>query len=207
MKTIELSDKDYEALMALSKELQEQENDGQAFPYFWVPTSQKLEQDPNDEGDAIQIYDVGGCDVFTPEEWAEHHPDQYRQFVEETYNDAESFNTDDDGSVEYDHDFESDWVEYLRSNAFKHEIRIYSSNFEWKEEINPSLFKSDVKGFISGNAHHLGDNPKTYAHSVWRMPKMEQLIKILYRLNPQPKEAVNHEAARIVFKDGENENN
>lgn len=35
MKTITVSDEDYKVLMELSKELQKQDNHGQAFSYFW----------------------------------------------------------------------------------------------------------------------------------------------------------------------------
>lgn len=197
MKTIELSDEDYDALMALSKELQTQENDGNAFPYFWVPASDKLQQDPNDEGDVIQIYDCKASEVFTPEEFADHDDELYLEFIK-------SRNECGDGPFEYEyyHSLESEWVEYLEDKE-EVEIRVYSANLEQVDEINPSFFKSDVKDFIKYNKHHLGEKPRTYAHTLFRMPKMEQLIEIMYRLNPQPKEAVNHEAALIVFKGGE----
>ena len=196
MKTIHISDEDYETLMELSKELQTQENDGQAFPYFWVPTSKKLEQDPNDNGSVTIILDTRNNEEFSPEEWAEYNPGRYKKFLEETHCDVEY----DNCNLPYDVDFESDWVDYLRLNEADHDIVVYSSNWEWKEEVNPSLFKSDVKNFIASNAHHLGESPKTYAHSVWRMPKMEKLIKILYRLNHQPNETMNNETAFAASK-------
>lgn len=195
MKTITLSDNDYDALMALSKELQEQENDGQAFPYFWVPASDMLQYYQNDCGDVIQIYDCNDHEVFTPKEFADHDEELYLEFVE-------SRDKEVPFEYEYDHSLESGWVEFLEYKEDL-EIRTYTENWEHTETMNPSFFKSDVKDFIKYNKHHLGEKPRTYAHTLFRMPKMEQLINIMYRLNPQPKESVNHEAARIFSMDGE----
>ena len=76
--------------------------------------------------------------------------------------------------------------------------RLLYSREEEVSEANFSLFKSDVKGFIRGNSHHLGGKPHTYARTFFRMNKMEELVRIIYKLNPQPKETVNHEARLYI---------
>jgi hypothetical protein len=63
---------------------------------------------------------------------------------------------------------------------------------------HPSLFRSDVQGFVKHNTHHLGRNPHTYARTIWRMPKMESLVEAVMRLNKEHTEEVNHEAARYM---------
>lgn len=181
MKTIQISDEDYEALMELSKELQTQENHGQAFPYFWEPTSEKLVIDFNNEGEVKEIFDNDACEVSSPKEFAENHPELYDDFLL----------TEDHEDEGYTWDLEGEWVEYI---SMMPDYSTYSSNWVQSSDHNPSLFLSDVKRHVDTNRHHLGRNPRTYARTIQRMPKMEKLIKILYRLNPQPKDDINEEA-------------
>lgn len=187
MKSITVSDEDYETLMALSKELQAQENHHQAFPYFWEPASERLEIDPNNDGEVAQIFDHEMCESYSPEEYAEHDHELYNKFL-----DFEGYE-----GCEYIEEYEYEWVRYLSLFC---PVRAYSSNWEQKIDHNPSLFLSDVKNYIETNKHHLGRNPHTYANTVHRMPKMSALIEAIYRLNPQPKDEVNQEAKRFIFK-------
>lgn len=188
MKTIEVRDEDYEVLMELSKELQLQENDYQAFPYYWEARSDKMVKSLNGEGEFFRIYldgEVHDLDYFYEDEeiWAnylkeEYERDEYREYDE--LNDEESFK------------------EYVLNNIKGTDEIWYEREQQCK--ANPSLFKSDVKNFIEYNSHHLGENPHTYANSIWRMPKMEALVKAIYRLNPQPKELVNRGCESIVWE-------
>lgn len=188
MKTIQLTNEDYEALMELSKELQLQANHSQAFPYFWEPASEKLEDDPNDEGEIGIVFCSYRQETYTLKEYAESNPEMYKRFrLEEEIGEDETYE-----------DIEHEWKDWLE---YQDGLRTYSQNWEQSTDHNPSLFLSDVKNYIEKNEHHLGRNPRTYARTVWRMPKMEKLIEILYRLNTQPYEEVNEEARRYVFKD------
>lgn len=191
MKTITISDKDYNDLMEFSKELQTQANHSQAFPYYWEPASEKLVNDPNNEGEVTEIFIEDDNETISPKGFAENSPDTYRAFLEEI---EDEFNPD----FKYQEDLERDWVEYIEN--YVDNARTYSSNWEQSSDHNPSLFLSDVKNYIKSNKHHLGRNPRTYANTVHRMYKMEKLIEIIYRINPQPKEDVNDEAIRFVFK-------
>jgi len=53
MKTIEFTDEDHATLLELCKEIQTQENDGQAFPYFWEPMSGRYKPSPIEEGEVV----------------------------------------------------------------------------------------------------------------------------------------------------------
>ncbi len=198
MKTIEVSNEDYEILIELSKELQTQPNHGQAFPYFWEPASEKLVTNVNGEGEVTKIY--YDCDTYSPEDYAENHHELYLEFL----NDADHFEThedalkyDEDNGHEYITDLETEWIEYIECHS--NDAVVYSSDWEQSTDHNPSLFLSDVQGYIEGNKHHLGRNPRTYARTIHRMPKMQQLIECIYRLNKQPAEDVNQEAKRFVY--------
>jgi len=182
MKTIQISDEDYQALMEFSKELQTQANHSQAFPYFWEPASEKLVLDPNDEGEVTEIFLEGDNETMSPEDYAEKNPRLYSNFLEHQEFEAEPGH---------------EWIKYIENNA--KDARTYSSNWEQSSDHNPSLFLSDVQNYIKTNKHNLGRNPRTYANTVQRMYKMEKLVEIIYRLNPQEKETVNEEARRFVF--------
>jgi len=173
MKQINLTDEDYDSLMELTKELQNQENDGQAHPYFWEPRSERYEQDALEEGEIQFGYD---CSNYSPEElwdseggW-ESLKESFLELNNE-YNEASKYT-----------DVESDWIDFVSNDP---EFYKWYRKLESQSEHNPSLFKSDVKSFIEGNKHHLGQNPHTYARTIWRMPKMINLVSILCRINKQ----------------------
>jgi hypothetical protein len=177
MKQIYVSDEDYETIMELSKELQMQENDYQAFPYFWSPRSTKKVLGTDD--DEKIFYKDGGV------------------------NTAEELFNDDELRKEYleNREIYLDWDEYLEEKGY---TISYQKN-EKIVENNFSLFKSDVKNHVQMNSHHLGKDPHTYANTIFRMPKMTKLIECIYRLNPQKEEIINNEAKRkIVIKNDNN---
>ena len=188
MKTITLSDEDHKALMEFSKELQIQPNHSQAFPYFWEPASEKLVENADNEGDVAQVIDYEDGETYTIERYAEINPGKWKEFI----------HTEEYEELEYDSDLEAAWFDFLDFNC--EGIGVFSSDWKQSSDHNPSLFLSDVKGYIEANSHHLGRNPRTYARTVHRMPKMASLIEIIYRLNPQPSDDINDEARRFVLK-------
>lgn len=193
MKTIELSDEDYNTLMELSKEYQTQDNDGNAYPYFWEPSSMKLIPNVNEEGEVVKIYK--DSEEYTPQQFAELNEDDFNTFIEEQLEyDNEYFNIKCD-----DKDFykvERDWIEYIEINNLGQIL-----TFDWQDESehNSSLFKSDVENFIKFNYYHLGKEPHTYARTSWRMNKMETLVSILCKINKQ--ENADSEIKTRVFQE------
>lgn len=181
MKAITITDKDYELLMELSKELQLQENDCQAFPYFWHPISTK--DGIGTEDDTPILYDNNAADTITVEQYAEDNPELFKEYLyREGCSDDEEFS-------------EIDVVEFAEYVCYKNkDLQIFWTREEEVNEPNFSLFKSDVTEHIAGNRHHLGENPRTYARTFFRMRRMEQLLRILYRLNHVPEDKCNHEA-------------
>ena len=187
MKTITISDEDYKTLMDLSKELQTQENDYQAFPYYWEPSSLRTERNFHGEGAIVVAYDCRNCEKTTPKELIEEAPDLWESFLEL------SDHTED---TPYE-SIESEWVDHIKDDV---DYDVWTEDLEDQQERNHSLFKSDVKDFIDTNKHHLGKNPHTYSRTIWRMPKMEALIGAVIRINREHSEEVNHEAKRFVNK-------
>lgn len=187
MKTIQVSDEDYETLMELSKELQQQENQSQAFPYFWEPSSKKIVINPHDEGEFLQLL-IDGQSV-DPDSVAEYDDfEKYNRFLEENHDDHEM--------GVYHQELESDWIEYVEESM--DEATTMSYDKEYQEDHNPTLFLSDAQSYIRQNRHHLSEEPRTYARTIWRMPKMQELVGAIYRINKDHGEEINHEAKRIV---------
>lgn len=185
MKTIKVSDADYETLMGLSRELQLQPNHGQAFPYYWEPRSDHREYNLNGEGE-YQIV-VLDSEEYDPVELAEEDPELFGEFLAgegilESYQGWSG-----SMKVTIREELRCEWVSWLCCNK---NYTLYTYDMEPKRDHNPSLFLDDVKGYIEHNQHHLGPNAHTYANTVWRMPRMEQLVGALYRINPQPEEDV-----------------
>jgi len=191
-KTIPLSKKDYQVLMELSKELQTQTNNYQAYPYFWEPSSYKTVVNIHGEGELTEVYH--DCETYDLKEFAESDEfENYRKFLE--YEDTE--NIPENNDILYDPDLESEWQDYIDSEI--DDTDIWTLDWEDQQDHNPSLFLSDVELHIKQNTHHLGRKPHTYSRTIGRMNKMYDLVQILMRLNPQSKEIVNHEALRFVY--------
>lgn len=199
MKQITVSDEDYETLMELSKELQTQENDHQAFPYFWSPRSTKKVIGTDD--DELLIYDSDDCETSTLKDLATENEELFNSFLK----------FEDLGiHTEYDDIDVDSWENYILN--FSNDCSRYRIVYEKDEDIsesNYSLFKSDVQHHINCNSYHLGRKPHTYGNTFFRMFKMEALVKCLYRLNPQEVDKINHEALTImnIDKDTEKKDN
>jgi len=193
MKTITVTDKDYETLMELSKELQTQTNNAQAFPYYWNPASYKQEVNIHGEGAEIEVsYD---CDTYTLEEFAESYEKFYNEFIDD-------FNLYGDKPYAlgiYHKDLENAWMDYISN--YIDEATTWTLDWEHKEEHNPTLFLKDAESYVKNNAHHLGKDPHTYSRTIQRMPRMEMLVECLLRINNSiPEAESNHEALRCKKK-------
>jgi len=197
MKTFTVSDEDYNTLMELSKELQTQDNNYQAFPYFWEPSSMRLTPNLHDEGEEVVFVRDG--DRFDPSDIWDFEGGEISELAKD-FIEQECY-SHDETHMEYEdleNEIKLEWVSFIKHYCDDYDV--YTEDWERVQEHNPSLFKSDVQGFIKSNSHHLGKDPHTYSRSVWRMPKMESLVGAILRLNKNHNEEVNHEALRFVNK-------
>lgn len=169
---VKISKEDHTALMEFSKELQSQPNDGNRPPCFWAPRSTKTVIGTED--DDYVLHSSGTNANFSPEEYADENEEAYSKFL---------MYQEDPPDMPYAEIDEHEWVLWVRENC---NIHICYSKDEQVSEPNFSLFKSDVKGFIEGSGKYLGADPHTCARTFFHMDKMERLVEILYRLNPQP---------------------
>jgi len=171
MPQIKLSEKDYKDLMALIKEMREQETDFQAAPRFWHPRSSSMVVSPSGDGEAF-IFDEKGDGVVSGISYAESCDDEvFSRFLDENGWDADTEPEEID---------EAKFVEWICDE--EEHLRVVYMIEEEQDMINPSLFKSDVSTFIKTNGYNLGDKPHTYARTIGRMRKMERLLDLLMKI-------------------------
>lgn len=180
-KYIEVSDDDYNILMELSKELQIQDNDGQAFPYYWSPSSLEYITDYYNGDITMILIDDEPCPIT---EFKEQYPEEYDIFLKEFI---------DDYNRAFDIDIDIvDLIEFIEKTFSG--VHIYYQKEERIINNNISIFKSDVINFCKNNHYRLGTDPKPYANSIFRMNKMKLLIECLCRLNNSiPSTDINNE--------------
>ena len=194
MKTIELTDEAYDELMALAAELQLQENDSQAHPVIWTPSSLKKIVVAEGCGQEYLIDDEGHEYLPVELKYEEHCEDDANTYWEcylQSNYDVEEYE-----HISYD-DQEYDFTEWLVDNYGFRKICLEEQRIC---EDNPSVFKSDVKNFCETNQHHLGKDPRTFAHTSWRMPKMTRLVELVAGLNRQPKENIKGDIGSRLWK-------
>lgn len=151
--------------------------------------SKKLEVNIHDEGSITRIYHDG--EVYSPKSLAEYDNYLWEEFITKECNLPwfEKY---------YSEKYEKEWIEFIDCKSDWY-YQVWTEDWKESTDHNPSLFLSDVQNYCKTNTLHLGKDPNTYARTIWRMPKMEALVKAIYRLNPQPKDEVNREALRFVY--------
>jgi len=145
---IEISKNDYKKLIELSKELQTQTNNSQAYPYFWEPSSYRMEMNPHGEGQDIRVYH--DTELYGFLEFAECDDyENYNKFLK--YKMKFEFDDDEEESEdnirynlnEYYPDLEEEWKDYIEDDI--DDTEVYTFDWNQKQDHNPSLFMSDVK--------------------------------------------------------------
>jgi len=175
MKTINVTDKDYEVLKELLDELKTQDNDSTANPMWSISSKHNDIITIEDSAEDYMIFSNDGCDNIRLSSLCEElkkneYDDEYVQYI----GDYDYF------LDEIKNDFEErDLLNYLHENENDLGITIIPVKSDNKLETNCGLFKSEVKRHIELNSYHYGENPHTYCFSSWRMPKTEELLNIL----------------------------
>jgi hypothetical protein len=168
MRTIQISEEDYEFLKDLQHELNTQENDGNADPVYWGVMEHRMEPAPEGCGDAI-IY-MGDDATMTTEEAVEYINENIRNYdeeLQEQWKDVDKNCMDD--VVYFIHD----------------EMEISECRIVWQEE--KEFISKETGAFITKRAckeyiekcHYNHSKPHTYAMTAYRNYELERLLKIL----------------------------
>ena len=168
MKTIQITDEDYEFLKDLQHELNTQTNDGNADPVYWGVMEHRMEPAPEGCGDAI-VYMGDGATMTTEEavEYINENIRNYDEELQEQWKDVDKSCMDD--VVCFIHD----------------EMEISECRIVWQEEkefisreTGAFNTKRACKEYIE-KCHYNHSKPHTYAMTAYRNYELARLLKIL----------------------------
>ncbi len=167
MRTIQISEEDYEFLKDLQHELNTQENDGNADPVYWGVREYNYELTVEGNGEPRITYDDG---AYTLEEAVETVNENIGDYDEETQTAWDGIDKNDADDVAY---FMKETLEWDYSDVY------------WVEE--KARVTTDTGAFLTKRAckeyiERYGYNhcrPHTYAMTAYRNFELGQLLKIL----------------------------
>ncbi len=172
MKTIEVTDEMYEALMSLSKEMTTQDNRGTATPYVFQIQTMKQ----------VAAYPGQGNEIWVNEDGEElENEEEVRKYISQHLCDKRSDGDEEKvmkvvkGRVDI---MDTDDLEtYLEKNGW------WKVNVVEKEEYENAFFTAKAcEDHIRKNNYHYRQ-PVCYLSHVWRNPELEIVSKFLHELS------------------------
>lgn len=168
MRTIQISDEDYEFLKDLQHELNTQTNDGNADPVYWGVRETRMEPAPEGCGEAV-IY-MGDGALMTIEEAVKYIDENIRNHCEELQEEWK----------EVDKRWMDDVVTFVHDEMGFSECRVV-----WQDE--KPFISQETGAFLTKRAcseyiekfHYNHSNPHTYAMTAYRNFELARLLKIL----------------------------
>lgn len=184
-----------EFLIALQKEMNTQDNVGQADPRFWVIKGTDKLYRVEDEEDGTELYDTDGRTMVADgiggiveyiqenllEDINERSGNEYKLTVEHEIFSEYIYVEWKDGQEEYSERLETaeeitEWLEdkgYDEYEAIPYKIvpKIYENTM--------FITQKDAEEHLRKNDYHYSDDAHTYAMTAWRTPEIEKLWKIL----------------------------
>ena len=168
MKTIQITDEDYEFLKDLQHELNTQTNDGNADPVYWGVIETREEPVPEDYGEARFYNCDGDCSVMTLNETVE--------WVDENIEDEDLaflWDTLDHEDLDTVFLFIHDKMGIGDAELIEVEERSFISR-----ETGAFLTKRACQEYICRYGYN-HSRPHTYAMTAYRNYELAQLLKIL----------------------------
>lgn len=160
MKTIEVEDSLYEALLEISKEMQTQDNRCTASPYYACIQTKEKNYRQDCDGEVI-VYHTDDYD-------SEFDFDELKQYCE-------------DRDIEIPEDL--DWDDHYDVNDFISEnTTLIQGSYDWKYKTQNVFFTTKAcENHIKQNHYHYND-PRSYIEYAFRNPEMELIQKFLLSL-------------------------
>ena len=177
MKTIELTDEMYEALMELSKEMTTQNMRGTAMPHmFQIRTTEE-----------VAAYDGQGEEIWVDEDGLElRDEEEMRTYISEhLYENEDNLPEDEDEAereakalvAEMDSYDLEDYLENVHSDNWRKVNVITEYRYQ-----NTFFTAKACEEHIKSNSYHYKD-PVSYLKHAWRNPEMELVSKFLCELS------------------------
>jgi len=172
MKTITITDEQYNALQEMQNLLNTQDNRCTANPIFVMMEIEKVPT-AEDYQDGQEWYDADNCESYATIESVYESISEHLEYLN---NPIKSF---DEFKQALNDNF-NDFDEAFGLNIYK----VYYKNIETINHNVFSFFEQDVKDHENINGHNLRNKKHfDYACSLWRTPRMENLRNILMELN------------------------
>ena len=171
MKTITLSDEDYEFLKDLQNELNTQTTDGNATPTFWMVEEKRDVAVPDDCGTPYIVHDDG---KWSLEEAIKAVEESFADYEGETRDKWEAVDKEDIGEI-YD---------FMRFElGFDHLSGIADFRTEdvLSRDTGAFLTKRACKAYVERYGYNHRE-PHTYAMTAYRNPELARLLNILKNL-------------------------
>jgi hypothetical protein len=162
MKTIEISDEMYEALVKLSKDFKEQDNRGTASPYMYQLRDKKTIPSHSDYTDLFIWQEGGGECIY-------HSIDEVRERL------AEYYDNDDFKNQEKFNDTE---IEEIAESKLEIKRTYYI-----EEDVIENVFftLNALEKHLNSNGHHY-KKPFSYVGYYFRNPELELIQKFITSL-------------------------
>ena len=175
MKTIEVSDEMYSALMEISKGMNSQNHHGTRMPYMWQIETTKEVAAYEGNGDIIWV-DCDGRELRNEQEIKEHITNHILE------NDSQLFYIDGDEALceatnRFDEMDESDIEEWLEEHEWR-KVEVTTI----KQYENAFFTEEECRIHISKNGYHY-NNPRQYLNHAFRNPEMEIVSTFLCELS------------------------
>lgn len=169
MRTIKISDEDYEFLKDLQHELNTQENDGNADPVYWGVMEIKEKQVPEGCGEErilIEDGDYFTLDLEQAADWIRESADEQEM---EAWNELCEIEQGDFCIV----------LNFIQETMGRKARVIYVDDVEeLSRETGCFLTKRECKRYVNTYAYN-HSRPHTYAMTAYRNFELERLLKIL----------------------------
>lgn len=165
-----MNQKDVAAFLKnLQSEMNNQENDGQASPRFWVVGDYKFVATDEEHAERTLIYTYDDCEARELQEYFDMLKDS-GEYEEEQLQELENI---------LDWEDSDDFLEWVHEHVTKDCHLVFDRE---EHVIKPDTFfltKREAKEHIERNHYHYTSKVHTYALTAWRSPQVETLYKIL----------------------------
>lgn len=177
-----ITEEEREFLRKLQKELNTQDDCGQADPRFWVIRGTEKIYGMEDGEIALFSDDVTIHGIEESIEYIRNEllPDINKfldiPFILEDYGFGEPVILQDDEQKTYDLDDLEEWLSEKTGENY------WFRRYEEQNTIYENtmfLTRKDAEEHLRANHYHYSKDAHTYAMTAWRAPRMEKLIKIL----------------------------
>lgn len=197
MKTIQVSDEQYEALIEMQDELKTQDNRNTRDPIYIIMDKETFPTSYDYSDDYIWFNSYDSETIGDDEDLFEYLVDNCSEELIKSFNDYQDENNflrdieNEESKKELKEWFlneltySEDISDITDLTVEHHIIKIYqfeNESIQYKQGMPISFFEKDMIEHLSSNDYHYTNKAKTYACSLWRSRRMEKLREILLNM-------------------------